>query len=59
MDETVRGQIEIYQTHLKGLTRRGLGLRDRLGSDPSDSAAMTDTRMAGRLWRDYQPVIRR
>lgn len=44
MDETVRGQIEIYQTHLNGLTRRGLELRDRLRSDPSDAAAMTDTR---------------
>jgi hypothetical protein len=44
MDDSVRGQIEIYQTHLNGLQRRGRELRDRLQSDPSDAAAVTDTR---------------
>jgi hypothetical protein len=44
MDESVRGQIEIYQTHLNGLQRRGRELRVRLQSDPSDATAITDTR---------------
>jgi hypothetical protein len=44
MDESVRGQIETYQTHLNGLARRGRELRGRLESDPSDSSAINDTR---------------
>jgi hypothetical protein len=44
MDDSLQAQIETYLTHLDGLTRRGQQLRDRLAADPSDAAAITDTR---------------
>jgi hypothetical protein len=44
MDESVRTQIETYQTHLLGLMRRGRELRDTLNTDPASSNAITATR---------------
>jgi hypothetical protein len=44
IDESLRTQIETYVTHLNGLIRRGLEVRDKLASDSSDPAAMTLTR---------------
>ena len=47
MDQTQPAQIEIYLTHLAGLIRRGLMLRDRLLSESPNAgngAAMAETR---------------
>jgi hypothetical protein len=44
IDETLRTQIETYVTHLNGLIRRGLEVREKLADDPSDPAAMAATR---------------
>jgi hypothetical protein len=44
IDESLRTQIETYVTHLNGLIRRGLEVRDKLASDPSDPAAIALTR---------------
>src|ERR1700692_1682652 len=44
MDPSQHAQIEIYQTHINGLKRRGRELREKLEADPSDSAAVTATR---------------
>lgn len=44
MDDGLRAQIETYLSHLEGLIRRGLQLRDSLAADPSDGSAMAATR---------------
>src|ERR1700688_1077604 len=44
MDPSQNAQIEIYQTHINGLMRRGRELRDKLENNPSDSAVITETR---------------
>jgi hypothetical protein len=44
MDPSQHAQIEIYQTHINGLKRRGRELREKLEADPSDTAAITATR---------------
>jgi hypothetical protein len=44
MDESLRAQIETYLSHLDGLIRRGREVRDRLATDPSNSAAIAATR---------------
>jgi hypothetical protein len=44
MDESLRAQIETYLSHLDGLIRRGLQLRDALAADPSSASAIAATR---------------
>jgi hypothetical protein len=44
MDESLRAQIETYLSHLDGLIRRGLQLRDALATDPSSTSAIAATR---------------
>jgi hypothetical protein len=44
LDESVRTQIETYVIHLNGLIRRGRELGVRLAADPSDPAAIAETR---------------
>jgi hypothetical protein len=44
MDESLRAQIETYLSHLDGLIRRGLQLRDELATDPANGSAMAATR---------------
>jgi hypothetical protein len=44
MDDSLRAQIQTYLSHLDGLIRRGHQLRDTLGADPSEAAAITATR---------------
>ncbi len=44
MDETLQAQIKTYLTHLDGLMRRGLQLRDALTTDPSSQSAIAATR---------------
>ena len=44
MDESLQAQVETYLSHLDGLIRRGLQLRDTLATDPSNGSAMTATR---------------
>ena len=44
MDESLRGHIETYLSHLDGLIRRGCQLRDMLATDPSDKSAIAATR---------------
>src|SRR5580658_11094491 len=44
MDQTLQTQIETYLSHLDGLIRRGLQLRDALNTDSSDQSAITATR---------------
>jgi hypothetical protein len=44
MDESLRAQINTYLSHLDGLIRRGIQLRDTLGSDPFNEAAIAATR---------------
>jgi hypothetical protein len=44
MDESVRTQVETYQTHLQGLIRRGRELRGTLQTDPLGPDAITATR---------------
>ena len=44
MEESLRTQIETYQSHLDGLIRRGRQLHDTLVSDPLDGAAIAATR---------------
>jgi hypothetical protein len=44
MDESLRAQIEIYLSHLEGLIRRGLQLRDTWARDPSNAPAIAGTR---------------
>src|SRR5271165_2881920 len=44
MDESLRTQVETYLTHLDGLIRRGLQLRDTLANDPSSKSAIAATR---------------
>src|SRR5580658_8228074 len=45
MDQTLQTQIETYLSHLDGLIRRGLQLRDALNTDSSDQSAITATRV--------------
>jgi hypothetical protein len=44
MDLSLRAQIETYLSHLDGLIRRGLPLRDTLAADPSNPSAIAATR---------------
>jgi hypothetical protein len=44
MDPSQNAQIEIYQTHINGLKRRGRELRDKLETNPSDRAVINETR---------------
>lgn len=44
MDDSVRIQVETYQTHLQGLIRRGRELRGTLQTDPFGQDAITATR---------------
>jgi len=44
MEDSLRAQIETYQSHLDGLIRRGHQLRDTLAADPSGTAAIAATR---------------
>lgn len=44
MDESVRTQVETYQTHLQGLIRRGRELRGTLQTDPFGQDAIAATR---------------
>ena len=44
MDESLRAQIETYLSHLDGLIRRGLQLRDELAADPANGSTMVATR---------------
>jgi hypothetical protein len=45
MDESLRAQVETYLSHLDGLIRRGLQLRDTLVTDPSNPSAIAATRV--------------
>src|SRR5208282_2863705 len=45
MDESLRAQVETYLSHLDGLIRRGLQVRDRLATDPSSSSVIAATRV--------------
>jgi hypothetical protein len=45
MDETLQTQIETYLTHLNGLIRRGLQLRDALAADTSNQSVIAATRV--------------
>src|SRR5271167_596196 len=45
MDYPLQTQIETYLSHLDGLIRRGLQLRDALNTDSSDQSAITATRV--------------
>ena len=44
MDESLQAQVETYLSHLDGLIRRGLQLRDTLATDPFNGSAMAATR---------------
>jgi hypothetical protein len=44
MDESLRGQIDTYLSHLDGLIRRGNQLRDQLDANSADAAAVAATR---------------
>ena len=44
MDESLRAQIETYQSHLAGLIQRGRELREILKADPISASAMGATR---------------
>jgi len=44
MDEGLRAQIETYLSHLDGLIRRGLQLRDALAADPANGSTIAATR---------------
>ncbi len=60
MEESLRAQLETYLTHLDGLIRRGRQVRETLANDPSNPAAMArHSRLAGRLWRHHQSIVRR
>src|ERR1700692_5112098 len=48
MYQIQHAQIETYQTHLKGLMRRGRELREKLEADPTSS----DTIAATRAWQE-------
>ena len=45
MDESLQAQIGTYLSHLDGLIRRGCQLRDTLAANPSDTSAITATRV--------------
>jgi len=45
MDESLRTQIETYLSHLDGLIRRGVRLRDALSNYPSSKSAIAATRV--------------
>jgi hypothetical protein len=44
MDESLRGQIGTYLSHLDGLIRRGRQVREALSDDPSNSSVIAATR---------------
>lgn len=44
MDQSLQAQIEIYLSHLDGLMRRGLQLREALATDSSNGSTITATR---------------
>jgi hypothetical protein len=44
MDENLQAHIATYLSHLDGLIRRGLELRDALATDPSDGSVIAATR---------------
>ncbi len=44
MDESLRAQIDTYLSHLDGLIRRGIQLRDTLAADPFNETAIVATR---------------
>jgi hypothetical protein len=48
IDESLRAQLETYLSHLDGLIRRGLQIRDTLAADPSNPSAIT----ASRAWHE-------
>jgi hypothetical protein len=48
MDESLRAQIDTYLSHLDGLIRRGIQLRDTLTADSSNEAAIA----AARGWQE-------
>jgi hypothetical protein len=48
VDENLRAQIDTYLSHLDGLIRRGIQLRDTLTADPSNEAAIA----AARGWQE-------
>jgi hypothetical protein len=48
MDESLRAQIETYLSHLDGLIRRGVQLRDTLADDPANGSAI----LATRAWQE-------
>lgn len=48
IDESLRAQLETYLSHLDGLIRRGLQIRDTLAADPSGPSAIT----AARAWHE-------
>lgn len=48
MEESLRTQIETYQSHLDGLIRRGRQLYETLAADPSDLSAIA----AARAWHE-------
>jgi hypothetical protein len=53
MDQSQQAQIETYLTHLGGLIRRGLVLRDRLLSEPPNGVASNGSAMAlTRAWQE-------
>jgi hypothetical protein len=53
MDQSQQAQIETYLTHLAGLIRRGLVLRDRLLSEPPNDVASNGSAMAEtRAWQE-------
>jgi len=45
MDKSLQSQIKTYLSHLDGLIRRGLPLRDTLATDPSNEPAIAATRV--------------
>ena len=45
MDESLRAQIETYLSHLDSLIRRGRQVRETLATDPSNTSAITATRV--------------
>jgi hypothetical protein len=48
MDQSLESQIQTYLSHLDGLIRRGQELRDKLASDPSNTATVA----AMRRWQE-------
>ena len=59
MDENLRAQIETYLTHLDGLIRRGREFAKRWRAIPPNARRCGHSRLAGRLRRNHQSIVRR